>query len=297
MKRLRLLAVSMIVAAVGLLIYCGSFYIKSYMENRAAKESYEALAYLARASEGEWEYASDQEDQSDTDQKNMESAHQKKTDQNNAAVHAGTAAKDTDHTDTIRESFGISWENLRSINPDVVAWITIPGADISYPVVQGSDDEFYLQHNFSGEKDLFGSIFLGCAHKKDMTDVHSFLYGHNMEGNMMFANLNRYEQPEFLQKCPEIEIITPERKFFYKIFSVEQAAPQSAAFIYGYELSTPAYKRQLKTLKDNSMYVTNVEPDDSRSMVTLITCNSRLDKEIRMAVHGICYLVDRYDSV
>ena len=45
----------------------------------------------------------------------------------------------------------------------------------------------------------------------------------------MFANLNRYEQPEFLKKCPEIEITTPKRKFLYKIFSVEQASSQSPA--------------------------------------------------------------------
>ena len=77
----------------------------------------------------------------------------------------------------------------------------------------------------------------------------------------MFANLNRYEQPEFLKKCPEIEIITPKRKFLYKIFSVEQASSQSPAFEYGYKLSSPAYRRQLSILKNNSMYDTGVEPE------------------------------------
>ena len=97
------------------------------------------------------------------------------------------------------------------------------------------------------------------------------------------------QQPEFLKKCPEIEITTPKRKFLYKIFSVEQASSQSPAFEYGYKLSSPAYRRQLSILKNNSMYDTGVEPDERERMVTLITCNSRLDKEIRMAVHGICH--------
>ena len=48
---------------------------------------------------------------------------------------------------------------------------------------------------------------------------------------MMFANLNRYEQPEFLKLCPEIEILTPERKFLYRIFSVEQASSHSPASV------------------------------------------------------------------
>ena len=156
-------------------------------------------------------------------------------------------------------------------------------------LVQAADDEYYLKHNFRGEEDLFGCIFLEHDIKKNFTDSHSILYGHNIEGNMMFANLNRYEQPEFLKKCPEIEITTPKRKFLYKIFSVEQASSQSPAFEYGYKLSSPAYRRQLSILKNNSMYDTGVEPDERERMVTLITCNSRLDKEIRMAVHGICH--------
>ena len=105
-------------------------------------------------------------------------------------------------------------------------------------LVQAADDEYYLKHNFRGEEDLFGCIFLEHDIKKNFTDSHSILYGHNIEGNMMFANLNRYEQPEFLKKCPEIEIITPKRKFLYKIFSVEQASSQSPAFEYGYKLSS-----------------------------------------------------------
>ena len=100
-----------------------------------------------------------------------------------------------------------------------------------------------------------------------------------------------------MEKCPEIEIKTPERKFLYKIFSIEQAGSQSAAFEYGYDLSSPAYKQQLATLKENSMYETGIEPDDSKSMVTLITCNSHLDKEIRMAVHGICYEITQEDWI
>ena len=189
----------------------------------------------------------------------------------------------------IRESFGISWENLRKINSQVVAWITIPGADISYPVVRGKDDEYYLKHNFRKAEDLFGCIFLEHNNKKDLTASHSIIYGHNMEGNMMFANLNRYEQPDFLEACPEIEIITPKRKFLYRIFSVEQASSGSPAFEYGYDLSSPEYRQQLFNLKSNSIYDTGVETDPSKQAVTLVTCNSRLDKEIRMAVHGICY--------
>ena len=245
MKKLRTFAVSMIVAALGLLIYCGGFFIRSYKQNLAAKQGYEEIADIAVTAEKENKKdlnrkTKDVQDMSDAQDKD---ASEKKKRKKNR--------KYSNEADKIRESFVISWENLRKINSQVAAWITIPGADISYPVVQGTDDEYYLNHNFRKAEDLFGCIFLEHNNKKDLTGSHSIIYGHNMEGNMMFANLNRFEQPEFLKSCPEIEILTPERKFLYKIFSVEQASSQSAAFEYGYELSSPAYKLQLTELKNN----------------------------------------------
>lgn len=284
MKKLRTFAVSMIIAAIGLLIYCAGFYIKSYEQNLAARQEYAELSQMAgvKNREGAGLLADGKKTDEDSSTKNSEKKRRKKQ-------RRSSESKNKNCTDEIRESFGISWENLRKINPEVAAWITIPGADISYPVVQGIDDEYYLKHNFQGKEDLFGCVFLGHDNKKNLTDSHSFLYGHNMEGNMMFANLNRYERPEFLQSCPTFEITTPERKYFYRIFSVEQAAPRSAAFEYGYQLKSRAYKLQLSILKENSMYDTGVMPQETQRMVTLITCNSRLDKEIRMAVHGICY--------
>ena len=290
MKKLRTFAVSMIIAAIGLLIYCAGFYIKSYEQNLAARQEYAELSQMAgvKNREGAGLLADGKKTDEDSSTKNSEKKRRKKQ-------RRSSESKNKNCTDEIRESFGISWENLRKINSEVAAWITIPGADISYPVVQGMDDEYYLKHNFKKEEDLFGCIFLEHNNKKNFMGSHSILYGHNIEGNMMFANLNRYEQPEFLEKCPEIEIKTPERKFLYKIFSIEQAGSQSAAFEYGYDLSSPAYKQQLATLKENSMYETGIEPDDSKSMVTLITCNSHLDKEIRMAVHGICCEITQED--
>ena len=139
MKRLKAFAVGMILAAAGLMFYCGSFYITSYRQNKEAEENWKQIEQTAYTSE-----------QTSEDH----AVKQKKR-------------KEKNKKQKIRESFGISWENLRKINPRTVAWITVPGADISYPVVQGDDDEFYLKHNFQDEENLFGCIFLGKANRKD----------------------------------------------------------------------------------------------------------------------------------
>jgi len=54
----------------------------------------------------------------------------------------------------------IHFAGLKAVNPDVIAWIQIPALDISYPVVQGKDNAYYLHHLFSGESNINGSIFV-----------------------------------------------------------------------------------------------------------------------------------------
>lgn len=268
MKILRSLALGMIGAAAGLLFYSGSFFLKSHLENERAREKYEDL---------QDEYTSLKERTKERDPV----AETDKTELGLSVSPLPSAPKTE-----IEESFGIRWRELREVNPQIVGWIEIPGGAVSYPVVQGEDNDYYLRHSFTGEEDPFGAIFLDWRNEKSFLESHSFLYGHNMEGNMMFADLNKYESQEYLMQCPDIYLYTPEKKYRYLIFSVEQAREGSESFSYGQKLKSTEFQELLKYLKERSAYDTNVEPEVSSPILTLVTCNSHLDENIRMLVHG-----------
>lgn len=272
-KTIRCLALSFIGAGAGLLLYCGSFYVKSYLENIQAQKQYESIRRACVEENANSRNASLEEKDISLKRRKSEK---------------GKRLKKKKKTGQIKESFGISWENLRKINPDVKGWITIPGADISYPIVQGDNDDFYLKHSIEKTENPFGSIFLGYGHDDNFLDSHSIVYGHNMEGGMMFANLNRYEDRAFWESCPQFLISTPKRQFIYEIFAVEQAYEESMAFQYGYKRGSKEYREQLEILKENSMYETDIFPKEQQRMVSLVTCNSRLETNVRMVIHGIC---------
>ena len=90
-----------------------------------------------------------------------------------------------------------SFEELQKINPEVIAWLTIPGTHVDYPVAQGTDNMKYVNTNAEGEFALSGSLFLDSMNSPDFTDANSILYGHHMDKDAMFGELYRYQDADF----------------------------------------------------------------------------------------------------
>lgn len=105
----------------------------------------------------------------------------------------------------------VDFNKLEEINPDVIAWIEIPGLEISYPVVQGRDNDYYLHHLITGENHKSGSIFMDFQNQEDLSDRNTIIYGHNMKDGSMFGTLNQYQSqalyrnyPYFICMCQDI---------------------------------------------------------------------------------------------
>lgn len=111
----------------------------------------------------------------------------------------------------------IDFAGLKAVNLDVIAWIQIPALDISYPVVQGKDNAYYLHHLFSGESNINGSIFVDCHNQPDFTDQNTIVYGHNMKNGSMFGTLDKYQDKELFEQHPEFYLYLPDKILKYQI--------------------------------------------------------------------------------
>ena len=83
------------------------------------------------------------------------------------------------------------WD-MSEISKDVVAWITIDGTNIDYPIMQGHDNSEYLNKDPFGNYSLSGSIFLDSRNSPDFSDPYSLVYGHHMDYGKMFGALDDF---------------------------------------------------------------------------------------------------------
>ena len=119
----------------------------------------------------------------------------------------------------------VNFGALREVNPDVYAWVVIPGTAVNYPVLhRAGNDAFYSNHSSDGAYYTGGSIFSEDYNREDFSDPLTVLYGHNLRNGTMFAQLNDFADEVVFQAHPEIYVYTPDRLRIYEIFS---AGPHS----------------------------------------------------------------------
>lgn len=90
---------------------------------------------------------------------------------------------------------GMDLSPLQEVNPDVVGWTAIPGV-LSYPLLQGGDNAYYLTHAWNGEENAAGAVFLDCRADACLGDFNTLIYGHRMRNGTMFGSLKHYKDAE-----------------------------------------------------------------------------------------------------
>ena len=171
----------------------------------------------------------------------------------------------------IEELMDMDLEALRDVNEDVVGWIQIPDTTVNYPLLQWTDNDFYLTHTWQQHKNGAGSIFMDYQSAPDFSDFNTIIYGHNMHDGTMFSSLSSYAVSGYWEKHPHFYIRTDAGVARYDIFAIQSAGTDS--IIYGLGIDTQQRKQQfLRFATDYSLFDTGIIPTTDDSIVTLSTC-------------------------
>ncbi len=161
------------------------------------------------------------------------------------------------------------WAALQAQNSQIIGWILVPGTGISFPVVQGTDNSYYLTHTVAGEYNYRGSIFLDYEASPNFTDDNSIIYGHSVDVGGMFTNLKDFEDQSFFEDHPYFWLLTPEQNYRCDIFAFFKQDESAAVYTTGFG----DYRDSIiQTMHDQALYWRDV-PLEEKRMVSLSTCD------------------------
>ncbi|MEG2176595.1 MAG: class B sortase [Oscillibacter sp.] len=166
---------------------------------------------------------------------------------------------------------GMDFTALREANPDVLGWILIPNTPVSYPLVQGADNQYYLKRNWKTWTSVVGSIFMECKNSPDFSDFNTIIYGHRMNNGSMFAFLKHYKQQSTYDAHPAIYITDDAGSRKYEIFAAYEVSTKSSTYLLGFA-DNAAKQNFLDDCVGRSVIKTQVVPTVNDQILTLSTC-------------------------
>ena len=185
--------------------------------------------------------------------------------------------------DSNNEEYKIDFAKLKQKNSDAIAWIKVNGTDIDFPVVKGTDNSYYLTHNFDKEKNKAGWIFADYRNKFDGTDKNIIIYGHNMKNGSMFASLKDVIKEEWYnnENNKYIALITENENCKYQVFSVYQIETEE----YYLQTNISNFKEFVEKIKGRSKKNFNVDIKETDNILTLSTCAD--NTKYRVVLHAV----------
>lgn len=187
----------------------------------------------------------------------------------------------------------IDMDALKEINGDFRGWFYFPAVEVSYPVVQGEDNDYYLKHSFEDAKSNSGSIFMDCGASPDWSDRNTFVFGHNMRDGSMFGTFKKLvDDASLLDANPRFYIYTEDAVYTYEIFSYYMTRKDSNRYMVF--SSDENYDKYVGWAVENSSYAFDVDLSERPNIVSLSTCYGSAGTSRRLLIHGVLTLTEPY---
>lgn len=192
-------------------------------------------------------------------------------------VKEEVAVKVDENIEEEDDDFDIDFGQLKSVNEDIIAWIS-DGGSIDYPIVQAQDNYKYLYTAATGKRNVAGAIFMDYRNMS-IADPLVLIYGHEMDNKTMFGTLHEFKrEPEHL----DFTFTTEEGEFETKALVAGIISGETYINPKDYD-SFEKLQRFYKLIKDNAVYDSGYEFEEDDKIIALITCTYER-KNVRLVV-------------
>ena len=177
--------------------------------------------------------------------------------------------------------------SLLTVNEDVVGELIVNNTNVDYPVVQATDNDYYLEHNINKEKNANGWIYLDFRNDAMNLDKNNIIYGHNMYySGVMFGTLYKTANSNWYTN-PENQIITYNTLYEdmkFQIFSIYRV-PETNDYLKVFFDDDADFLEFADMITNRSIYDFNVPIDGDDKIITLSTCSNNGTK--RLVIHAV----------
>ena len=181
-------------------------------------------------------------------------------------------------TDNITERM-LQLKELKKVNEDIIGWLEIDNTKINFPVLQGSDNEYYMTHTYNKKYSSDGSIFLDKDYDWNIPSSNLLIYGHNNKNGNMFQDLLKYEDENYYKEHSYIRFTTVNDDSQYEIISVFKSRvyykSEQNVFRYYFFINAAneeEYNYYVEESKKASLYDTGKTAIYGEQLLTLTTC-------------------------
>ena len=177
------------------------------------------------------------------------------------------------------------FEKLKEINNDTVGWLTVNNTKIDYPVVQSTDNDYYLYRDYYKNKNRHGWIYMDYRNNIEDLSDNTIIFGHNLANQKMFGTLRYVTNPSWSKKSSNqiITFNTTKANMKWQIISIYKI-PVTNDYLVANFASSEDKLNFLDMITQRSIYDFNATYDENTKIITLSTCSN--GSKDRLVVHA-----------
>ena len=201
--------------------------------------------------------------------------------------------KSDDYWDYIKmDMMSVNFDELKNKNSDTVGFIKVNGTNVNYPIVQTTDNSFYLKHAFDKSKNSAGWVF--ADYRNDMVnfDKNTVIYGHSRSNQTVFGSLKKVLNKSWYSNKNNhiIKLSTPTENTLWQIVSIYTIKPES--YYITTKFSDSQFKTFIQTIKDRSEINFSGTLNENDKILTLSTCED-VAGTTRLVIHAKLIKLDK----